>query len=82
MRKTVSLDDLDKFEEDETGQLYWKGNKLIVETRLQVPTVVNYFVIAAGVAALASAAESWISYFWPPLQHIAWSSPHSFAVLC
>ena len=48
MRQVVSLDP-DRFEKDEHGQLYWKGNKLVMGSQLQtpkIPMVVNIILLA------------------------------------
>jgi len=66
MRRVVSLDELDHFEQDERGQLYWKGNRVNVEQRVVISSWwVNAAIIAAGVASIVSAAVSLLSYLLP-----------------
>ncbi len=66
MRSRVSLDDLDQFETDEDGLLYWKGKKVVVERRLVIAWWVNAAIIVAGIAAAVSAIVSLLAYVWPP----------------
>jgi hypothetical protein len=65
MRRTVSLDELDHFEQDDKGQLYWKGKRIVVEQRLIISWWVNAAIIATGLASVASAAVSALAYFHP-----------------
>ena len=69
MRKTITIEQLDLFEVDDDGRLYWKGAEVIMEHRLVVPKAVNYSVIGAGSATAVMAAFSVISYFWPACPH-------------
>ncbi len=69
MRRTITMEELDHFEVDESGQIYWKGTRIITEQRLTLPLAVNVAAVAAGIATVATAAISVVSYFWPALPH-------------
>ena len=62
MRKTVSLDSLDFFEEDENGQLFWKGGKVAIEQHLIISNWVNAAVILAGASSFITAIVSVLGY--------------------
>jgi hypothetical protein len=65
MRRTISLDELNNFELDDNGRLYWLGNQVILEQRLVISRWVNVSIVATGIATVALAAFSALSYFWP-----------------
>ena len=67
--KPVGQDNLDHFEEDEEGRLYWRGALIVMEQRLIVPDAVNYSVIGAAIATGIMPAVSVVSYFWPAYPH-------------
>ena len=64
-RRTIGLDELDHFELDDDGRLYWKGEQVVLEQRLNIPIAVNIAVIAGSAGAVASGIFAAMSYFSP-----------------
>lgn len=62
MRKTVNLDSLDFFEEDENGQIFWKGSKIAVEQHLIISNWVNAAIILAGASSFITAIVGTLFY--------------------
>ena len=53
-RKTISVEELDQFELDENGRIYWEGERVLTEVRLSVPTLVNIAVIVAAIGTFGT----------------------------
>ena len=49
-RRTVSLDELDKFETDDNDRLYWKGAAVVTELRLSLSWWTGTAVIFAAIS--------------------------------
>lgn len=49
-RRKISQDELDGFELDDTGQLYWQGGKVLTEVTLRLPKAANWAVIIAALS--------------------------------
>ena len=51
-RRIVSLDELDHFEMDEDGHLYWQGERVLTDVKLSLSTTANVAVILAAIGTL------------------------------
>ena len=61
-RKTIGLEQLDGFSiDDETNQLYWRGNSVVTVTSL--PLWVQISALAGGLGTAVSAAVAVIRLF-------------------
>jgi hypothetical protein len=49
--RTIGQDELDHFQIDDVGRLYWKGEQVITEVTLQLPTWVDIALAVGGAAA-------------------------------
>jgi hypothetical protein len=49
-KRTISQDELDQFELDENGRLYWQGELVLTEVRLSLSRIANAAVILAASA--------------------------------
>ena len=61
--KPVGMDGLDNLGVDELNRLYWKGELLVMESTLVLPTWVDWAIGAAGVATVVMALILGLEYF-------------------
>ena len=61
--ETVGMDRLDYLGIDELNRLYWKGELIVTESTLVLPTWVDWAVGAAGVATVVIALILGLEYF-------------------
>ena len=47
-KRVISIDELDRLEIDEDGNLYWQGNRVLTEIRLSLPRLANVAIVLAG----------------------------------
>lgn len=61
-RRTIRQVELDKFEVDEAGRLYWTGQQVVLEQKISLKRteMVLAVIVAASTAAMA---------IWPILVH-------------
>ncbi len=52
MRRSVSVDELDKLQIDETGQLYWDGMQVITKSALTLPWWVDVAAVFTSAATV------------------------------
>jgi len=64
-RRTISIDELDGFELDEAGRLYWRGKGVRLEQRISLRPVE---LVLAALASVSTAAAA----IWPIGLHFGW----------
>lgn len=53
--RTISLEELNNFQVDQTGQLYWKGQAVVLRQRI---TLGSLELLIAGIAAVATLIDA------------------------
>ncbi len=66
----IGLDDLDNLGIDEFNRLYWKGERIVTMTMIDLPTWVDMAIGFGGWAAVVVAAIMFLNYLelkprWP-----------------
>jgi hypothetical protein len=64
-RRTISVDELDGFELDNNGQLYWRGKGVLLEQKISLRPFELFLV---GLASVSTA----IAAIWPIGLHFGW----------
>jgi|GEM_PF-4976408 hypothetical protein len=61
--KTIGQDGLDDLGIDEFNRLYWKGERVVTETMIDLPAWVDFAVGAAAVATVVIVLIQVLKYF-------------------
>lgn len=61
-RRTISIDELDGFELDDNGKLYWRGLGVIMEQKVSLRWIELTLAIMAAIATTVAAV-------WPIVVH-------------
>ena len=62
-RRIVSIDELDKFQVDDDGQLFWDGKAVVLEQRLTLKGWELAIASCAALGAIAAGLHPFLVYF-------------------